>query len=212
MANELFLPEDSWFSQLRDWAGEYRLQLVAGSGALLLIFGAITFFSGVFEPAKIEVLESSNIKTVSTDKVKVEIAGSVIKPGVYELLASDRVERLLIASGGLSAEADRAWVEKNINQAAKVVDGQKLYIPKEGEINQVVSGSGNQGSGVLGISTLINLNTATVRELDSLPGIGAVRANAIVENRPYMSVDELVSKKVLSKKLFEEIKGQITAP
>lgn len=195
---------------------QYRLFLAAGLGGLLLLFGGFSFLSGIFDQPKIEVLESGGVGGLEGDKGKitVEIAGAVVKAGVYELLASDRVDRLLIASGGLSAEADRAYVAKNLNRAAKLIDGQKIYIPKQGDPTtlKATSGQGVSG-GVAGMQTvLININSASQKELESLKGIGPARASSIIENRPYMSIEELVSKKVLGKKVFEEIKGQITAP
>lgn len=217
--SELFLSEERWQSKIQAWLEQYRLHLIAGLGGVLLLFGGFSFLSGIFEQPKVEVLESGGIEGVggiegSTGKITVEVSGAVVKPGVYELLASDRVERLLIASGGLSAEADREWVEKYINRAAKLLDGQKIYIPKTGEITVYSPQSTVKGANVVvsGLSSAVNINSASQTELEKLKGIGPARASSIIENRPYVSIDELVSKKVISKKLLEEIKEQITAP
>lgn len=215
---ELNLPESEWKDRFEDWFGKYKLFLIAGLGGVLLLFGGFSFLSGIFEQPKVEVLESGGIEGVggiegSTGKITVEVSGAVVKPGVYELLASDRVERLLIASGGLSAEADREWVEKYINRAAKLLDGQKIYIPKTGETTVYSPQSTVKGaSAVVSVSPLVNINSASQTELEKLKGIGPARASSIIENRPYAAIDELVSKKVISKKLLEEIKEQITAP
>lgn len=180
-------------------------------GLLLLGIGLFLYKSELLgSKTKVEVVESST-DTQKSDKVVVEISGAVEKPGVYELLASERVERLLIASGGLSVSADREWVSKNLNRAAKLVDGQKIYVPKEGEVK--IGGSVLGGLGKLGgLGSMININTASVSELDSLEGIGQVRAQKIIDNRPYSSIEELLSKKVLPKEVFEKIKDKIVAP
>lgn len=205
--------EDSLLPKVTNWVVNNKLVSAALALGTILILVGLFLFSGVFESSQVEVLESSVQESESPNKIFVEIAGAVVKPGVYELLASDRVERLLIIAGGLSAGADRAWVEKNINRAAKIVDGQKLYIPKEGEVLQS-TGSTKSAAGILGltITGLVNINTAVQSELESLKGIGPARALAIIENRPYATIDELVSKKVLGQKVFGEIKEQITAP
>lgn len=210
--SELFLSEERWQSKIQAWLEQYRLHLITGLGGVLLLFGGFSFLSGIFEQPKVEVLESGGIEG-STGKITVEVSGAVVKPGVYELLASDRVERLLIASGGLSATADREWVEKYINRAAKLLDGQKIYIPKTGEITVYSPQSTVKGANaVVNVSPLVNINSASQTELEKLKGIGPARASSIIENRPYAAIDELVSKKVISKKLLEEIKEQITAP
>src|SRR3989344_9523403 len=169
-------------------------------GLLGLLFVGVGLFLYKSEllgsKTKVEVLGSFDAQVPNQAKVTVEIAGAIVKPGVYELLASDRVERLLIASGGLSANADREWVEKYVNRAAKLLDGQKIYIPAEGELSVVGGGSSSAGK-LLGVQTgLININSATQSELEKLKGIGPARATAIIENRTYSAPGELLSKKV----------------
>lgn len=203
--------------KLRKWAFKNKFLLLAlSAGFLLLVAGGSVLVRPLFEGEKIEVLESLSSASVqgAEREVLVEIAGAVEKPGVYKLLASDRVERLLIASGGLSSAADREWVGKNLNQAAKLLDGQKIYIPKKGETTVYGPQSTVKGaSAVVGSqSTVVNINTASLSDLDTLPGIGVTRAQAIIDNRPYASIDELLSKKVLPKSVLEKIKDRITAP
>lgn len=181
----------------------------------LFCLGASIFLfrTGVFEANKIEIIDAEQNANSNIGGVVIEISGAVQKPGVYKLLASDRIERLLIEAGGLSAEADREWIEKNLNRAAKLIDGQKIYIPRQGELgirNQELGGKAGSASGVVG--GLVNINTATTAELDSLPGIGAVRAQAIIDNRPYSSAQELLARKVIPSNVYEKIRDRITAP
>lgn len=144
----------------------------------------------------------------------VEIAGAVEKPGVYKLPLNSRVDDLLIVAGGLSATADRDWVSKNINRAAKLTDGQKVFIPdkQSGEASANKSGGYQNISTVLGDknTSLVNINTASAKELDSLPGIGQVYAQKIIEQRPYSTPEELVTKKVIPKSTYEKIKDRIS--
>lgn len=184
-------------------------------GLLFLGIGIFLFRTGVFEANKVEIIGvgQNDIEggLPAGRQVVVEISGAVQKPGVYKFLASDRIERLLIEAGGLSVEADREWIEKNLNRAAKLIDGQKIYIPKNGEVRG--SEQSKSGGAVAGaVSGLININTSTAGELDSLPGIGAVRAQAIIDNRPYSSSQELLIKKIVPSNVYEKIKDRITAP
>ena len=81
--------------------------------------------------SKIEVLNNTSSKSadVKIGEVTIEISGNVETPGVYHLPTGARIEDALIVSGGITANADRNWVDKNLNRAAKLTDGQKLYIP-----------------------------------------------------------------------------------
>lgn len=149
--------------------------------------------------------DSSNIKS----KIFVDVGGEVEKPGVYELDSSSRMQDALSAAGGLSANADRDYISKSVNLAQVVQDGMKIYIPAVGEIvkQNVFSGE------VLGGSSqgLININSASSSELESLPKIGAVTAQKIIEGRPYGKTEDLVEKKVLGQKTFEAIRESISA-
>lgn len=158
---------------------------------------------GEFDSPAGEPLPSSNHPLASS--ITVEAAGEVVKPGVYELPAGSRVNDLLVLAGGLSAEADRDWVEKNINMAAKLVDGMKVYIPgvSTGEVSSVK----NQMSGEM---EKININTASESELDTLWGIGPATAKKIIEGRPYQRPEELLEKKIVKSNVWEKIKEKIT--
>jgi competence protein ComEA len=132
----------------------------------------------------------------------------VIKPGVYELNNGDRIIDVLVMAGGLGAKADRGWIEKNLNQAEKIVDGQKIYIPKVGEeikIDNKVLGTSE--------SKIIRLNTATIEDLDKLTGIGPAIANRIIDYREknggFKDINELKLVSGIGDKLFEKIKNEI---
>lgn len=143
----------------------------------------------------------STTASASQKGILVDVAGAVVQPGVYRIGADGRIKDALIAAHGLAENADREYVSKNINLAQKLVDGAKVYFPKVGESRQSSEGIKN---------SVININTASLEELDGLPGIGAVTAQKIIDNRPYGAIEELVSKKAVSKSVFEKVKGRVS--
>ena len=190
----------------------------------LFLVGMILLGAGVFiykteslgSGDTIEVISAGEPSQVISKEIVIEISGEVIKPGVFKLPEGSRIEDALIASGGFSADADREWAQKYINRAAKLSDGQKLYIPKLDE--QLQNASANK-SGDIKIDQqvlaaenggLININNASLSLLDSLPGIGQVYGQKIIEHRPYSSIEELVSKGVLKKSVYEKIKDKVS--
>ncbi len=145
-------------------------------------------------------IAGSDKQNLKPGNMVVDIEGAVQKPGVYKLSYDARVQDLLIAADGLGKDADREKVAKSLNLAAKLTDGAKIYIPFNGEGS--VMGEATNGP--------ININSASVSDLDSLPGIGKITANKIIANRPYGNIEELVAKKIVGQKVFEEIKEKIS--
>ena len=182
-------------------------------GLILIGFGVLLYKTDIFSSSdKVEVLNNVTEPQDNNSEVVVEIAGAVIKPGVYKLPFGSRIDDLLIISGGLSQDASRNWVEKNINRAAKLIDGQKIYIYHSDEISAKDSGGIKLDQGVLGADNggLVNINTSDQKGLESLVGIGPVYAQNIIEHRPYSNLEELVSKGAISQKVFDKIKNDIT--
>ncbi|GAA3623993.1 hypothetical protein GCM10022223_46260 [Kineosporia mesophila] len=126
---------------------------------------------------------------------RVHVVGQVRHPGVVSLGADARVQDAIEAAGGAAGQADL----NRINLARKVVDGERILVPKPGQKvpDEVsvppVSGAAPSGGGAPG--TPVDLNTATVGELDALPGVGPVLAGRIVEwrqaNGRFTTVDDL---------------------
>lgn len=190
-------------------------------GLILIGFGALAYKTNVFSSGDtVEVLNSStennNAGPESPQDLIVEISGSIQKPGVYKMKTGDRVEDLMVISGGLSADADRDWVDKNINRASKLIDGQKYYIYSQSEVESAKESGGIKlyqevlGTNGENLSNLVNINTASQSELEKLNGIGPVYATNIIEHRPYSNIDELVKKGAISQKVLEKIKNAIT--
>lgn len=157
----------------------------------------------VFESTNGDASSSSKLNEA---KIMVDVEGGVIRPGVYSLATNARTQDALIAASGLSNDADRSWVEKNLNLASKLADGQKIYIPKLGENKTSLSASSPDA---ISNSSGININLASLQTLDSLPGIGPATAQKIISGRPYSAVEELLSKKIVTEKVFGQIKDKI---
>jgi len=140
-------------------------------------------------------------------KIQVDVGGAVKQPGIYSLEFDSRIAQALTSAQGLDDQADREFVQRQLNLAEKLKDGQKLYIPflierqiEEATEAQTLVSEDNSASG------LINLNTASQKELESLPGIGEKRASNMIEARPYLTLEELLSKEIVSDLLFTEIR------
>jgi competence protein ComEA len=138
----------------------------------------------------------------------VDMAGAVEKPGLYKMNGDVRIGDVLVVAGGLSAKADRSYVARFINQAQRVTDGMKIYVPELGEAPGTVSEDG--AAGLVAGAMLINVNTATLSQLDALAGVGGVRAQAIIDNRPYGSLEELVVKAKIPQSVIDDNEGKIS--
>ncbi len=146
----------------------------------------------------------------------VDISGAVVKPGLYKLPAGNRLGALIEQAGGFSKEADPLYIAKNLNLAQEVKDGDKIYIPFAGELEELQEAQAGAEKNSAGVSSLgsvatkISINQAESKELESLPEIGAKRAADIIANRPYASLSELVSKEVVTQRIFDNIEPLIS--
>lgn len=193
---------------------------IACIGLILIGYGLITSLmpqssSGdiTFETKGVSG-EKESKTSAEKGNIVVDVSGSVAKPGVYRLSENARIEDAILAAGGFSEDADVDWTQHSLNLAAKVSDGMKIYIPKVGEETERDKGviGGGTSVGVVGASTngLVSINSASSSDLEDLPGIGPVTAGKIIDNRPYGSLDELMSKKAVGNATFEKIKELIS--
>lgn len=171
---------------------------VGGIGLLALGYGLSSSFAPVSEP---EIVIQEETQEPLSGKIMIDISGAVVKPGVYEVDFDARIQDVVLAAGGMVAEADTGYIAKNLNLAQKVTDGEKIYIPFV---------SDQEASGSEATDGKISINSATMTELESLPGIGPVTAEKIIANRPYSSIDDLINKKSVGQAVFEDIKSQIS--
>ena len=204
--------EDKNFS-FENFVYHNRVAVAILLGGVILL-GAGIVLSRQFVPrGKVEVLEDSTEAQEGSSQIVVEIAGQVVSPGVYKFVQGSRIDDALVAAGGVSADADRDWVEKKLNRAAILSDGTKDYISKVAE--QSTGLSANQVGGVQTVSPprgsgLLNINSATQLQLEELPGIGPVYAQSIIEHRPYSTVEELLTLGALKKSTYEKVKDSVS--
>lgn len=170
---------------------------------------------------------SSQGEPSSAVLVVVHVAGAVAKPGVIRLQQGSRVDDAIAAAGGALAEGDA----NRLNLALMVEDGQKIYVPQHGEPLPAGSdaaasegpgpdGSGASSSGTSGTvqqgtqGAKVNLNTAGAAELDTLPKVGPVLAQRIVdwrkEHGPFNSVEELDAVDGVGPKMLEALLPLVT--
>lgn len=180
--------------------------VAVGLGAWLVL--AIGMTPG---PVASELLDpfaraSESMPAASPDMLVVDVEGAVLRPGIIELPGGSRVADAVEAAGGYGPEADLAAAAAQVNLAALVRDGQQIVVPLVG----APPASGGTGVGTDG---LVNLNTASPDALDALPGIGPVTVQKIVTARseqPFGTLQELVTRKVLSSAQLDKIRDLVT--
>ena len=181
---------------------KFKLPIGLSIVGLVLIIGGV-FASGLSKQKPKDFPKESLIQAQKL--ISVDVSGAVNKPGVYQLRVDSRIEDAIKAAGGFSEKANQEYISKYLNMAQKLSDGGKVYVPAEGDPAPVGAGQGQ----VVGASSQVNINTASESELDGLPGVGPITASKIISARPYQSIDELISKKIVSKAVFDKIKDQI---
>jgi len=176
--------------------------LALGLGGWLIVS------SGAPQPVAEEVLNpfgdaSASPAAAAQEVLVVDVEGSVLRPGIIELPGGSRVADAIEAAGGYSPEADLAAAAAQVNLAATLRDGQQIVVPLIG----AAAGGGSTTGG------LVDLNTASAEELDALPGIGPVTVEKIVAARseqPFASLDEMVTRKVLTNAQADKIRDLVT--
>ena len=166
------------------------------------------------EDAPSDDADGSSKKSSSAAEVYVDVDGAVASPGVYRLKEGARVSQAIDAAGGLTTEADVT----GLNRASKVADGQKIYVPTVGEQQAATVTSGadigaSPTSGAGASSGLVNINTASAAELQTLSGIGPSMAQSIIDERTqngaFASVDDLMRVSGIGEKKLAKIKDCI---
>lgn len=201
---------------------KYFLEIV-----LLIISIIITVAAlAIYAKNSRENIDQTVISNDQPEKIYVDVSGSVEKPNIYQINFGARIKEVIDKAGGLSDNADVMFFSRNFNLARIVTDQEKIYVPSIVEINNKIFIENQRtldyaspvsdiinSTSTMDVSInnqLINLNSATIEELDQLPGIGQVTANKIIANRPYLALDELLIKKVVNKSVFEKVKDLIT--
>lgn len=181
----------------------YRVPIVGVLCALLVTGGAVLYVRWpVSQP--IEIVEPSPPSIVSPEELAVYVTGAVASPGVYYLPEESRVQDALEAAGGPALNADL----NRVNLAQRLHDEDHLYFPEVGE--ESLPPTSGMGSG----ATLININTASAPELETLPGVGPALAQSIVDHRethgPFASVEEITEVRGIGQAILDEIRELVT--
>jgi competence protein ComEA len=188
---------------LADQLERYRWLIVAVLCVPLVSGIAYLLNERLDDPAALQINESQPIPA----DIRVYITGAVQNPGVYSVEDGDRWIDAVEVAGGPATDADL----NGVNLSRRAQDEDHIFVPALGGVNAngataLVAGA-SQGP-------LININTADETQLESLPGIGEVRARGIVQSRtsegPFGSIEDLLARNVISESVFNDIASLIT--
>ena len=157
--------------------------------------------------------QSSQKTETLSQTITVDVKGAVQKPGVYDLASGSRVTDAVQKAGGLTDKAD----QRSINLAQKLVDEAVIYVATVGEASPLLGSSlveSPHQSPSESAKGKVNLNTATITDLQSMSGIGAKRAQDIIDYRDssggFKSVDELSNVSGIGDKTLEKLREEVT--
>ncbi|MBM3187253.1 MAG: ComEA family DNA-binding protein [Chloroflexi bacterium] len=194
---------------LHRYRGYIILTLLFGA-----VFGGYVLYDRRPQPEPIEIIEPTLAPTPTESPLRVHVAGAVANPGVYVLAPGSRLVDAVEAAGGATADADA----ERVNLADRLRDGQQVYVPRVNSpvppnpTPAIAPASEGRADGARG--GLININTASAAELDTLPGIGPAYAERIIAYReahgPFASPDEIMKVQGIGPATYDRIKGQIT--
>lgn len=184
------------------WLQRHQIALV-GASLMLLGAGLAVDLAGRHDPPGIEFAYGADVPDGSP--IRVQVAGAVESPGVYDLRGGDRVVDAIAAAGG---PADTADLEA-VNLARRVRDEERVTVPTR------VAGSTAVQAAAIGPGAKLDINTATQQQLDALPGIGEAYSRRIVDSRkvdgPFKTTRDLVDRKVIPAAVYEQIRDLIAA-
>ena len=210
-----------------------RSLIVAGISLFIgaILIATITSPTAAIEPVQDTAPELEPVPDQHQPSIRVEISGGVTSPGVIELPEGSRLIDAIAQAGGWGDRVDPLRVELCLNLAAPLEDGSAVRIPTRDDrlllgltgiecgrlfstaaeiaVAELIGGS-QQGPATGG---KIDLNRATADQLDTLPGIGPVTAAKIIASRqekPFIIVDDLLDRKIVSESVLEGIRALVT--
>ncbi len=213
---------NDWLSRLHEWLTAHLSTRVIAIAVIALV--VLAFFGGNAyqnwraqgegltlvdeEAVSAESSAAPEDAAASSGEVVVHVIGAVSAPGVYTLPENARVDDAVRAAGATEA-ADLS----QLNLAQKLADGQKITVPAIGETAAAESG-GETGAASTEGNALININTASLAELETLPSIGEVRAQAIITYRKtnggFRTIEELQEVSGIGEKIFADVAPHVT--
>lgn len=199
----------------RAWRGYVGLSLV-----WLAILGGVLFLTRRPTVQPIEILPPPTPAATATPQptptpgpVRVDVAGAVHAPGVYTLPPGSIISDAIAAAGGAT---DDAALDR-VNKALTLQEGMQVYVPRISEAAPPLLS--NPAAGATSAPTaddpgapaaLVNINTATPAELDTLPGVGPSTAQRIIDGRPYGKIEDLMRVKGIGQATFDKLKDHVT--
>lgn len=195
-----------------------RLALAVAAAAVVLL-GAAVYLAlapadagGTTDPGLAVASDPVSAATpapAAATSLVIDVEGGVQRPGIVSLPTDARVADAIRAAGGYADDADLAAAARSLNLAASLSDGAQVYVPVIGGPTGEDPDAGEGGSG----GGLVNLNTASAAALEGLPGIGPVTAAKLIsarEEAPFVTLDELVDRKVMNRGQLEGIRDLVT--
>ena len=199
--------ENEYLSNLRNWWSDLHYSSLQKRGlaiiACLVILISVLF---VLRGSSQEVIAAPaplEIESISQQRLMVDVAGTVVNPGVYSLPLNARVFEAIKAAGGLKKGADTS----DINQARILRDGEQIYV------YPTTTSSGGVARPAMRKNGPVMINRATVKDFESLDGIGPVLANRIVSyrkiNGPFAAVEDLLKVPGIGQSKFAQFKEKL---
>lgn len=214
-----------FFMQVKRLLMEYKKLLSIIGGVLAVIVIILVGRGMMASPTKEKVMVTNAVNTTRVEETTtmipqncyVDIKGEVLRPGVYEFSCESRIQEVIKKAGGFTEEAD----ETKINLAQKITDQMQMIVPnlhskQEGGVTEGNSEKGNTSNTTPSNSKqgTVNINTATLEELQTIKGIGKKKAEAILQYRKehgaFRTKEELLQVKGIGKKALEAIESQVT--
>ena len=214
-----------FFMQVKRWLMEYKKVLSIIGGVLAVIVIILVGRGMMASSTKEKVMVTNAVNTTRMEETTtmmpqncyVDIKGEVLRPGVYEFSCESRIQEVIKKAGGFTEEAD----ETKINLAQKISDQMQIIVPnlhskQEEGVTEGNSEKGNSSNMILSNAKQgkVNINTATLEELQTIKGIGKKKAEAILQYRkehgPFRTKEDLLQVKGIGKKALEAIESQVT--
>lgn len=197
---------DSSFTRYRPYIAMVVLFAIVLAGTILVLRQPA--------PAPLTIITPTPRPSATPASVIIDVRGAVAQPGVYTLSAGSRLQDVLTQAGGVLPNAET----RNLNLARRLNDGEQIYVPQVGEATATVPATAGKGAPASAATKtplgIINLNTATLEELDGLPGIGPAIAQRIIDyrnqNGAFKQIDDLKKVRGIGDALFSQIKDMVT--
>jgi len=200
--------DNKYLDQVSNWWGDLHYSSLQKRG-LAIIAGLVVAITALFvmRGSSQEVIAAPaplEIESISMQTLMVDVAGAVVNPGVYSLPLNARVVEAIKAAGGLTKGADTS----DINQARILKDGEQIYV-----YPAALSGNGGVTRPAIRKNGPIMINRATVKDFESLDGIGPVLANRIVSyrksNGPFIAIEDLLKVPGIGQSKFAQFKEKL---